>query len=272
MRVGRRSRSRSRTGSGSSSWTLFAVVAIGVGLLVSGFVVAPSVAFTTGSVDRGTTAPVADDAAGFLGLDVAGSLQAGTDGRLVTVTNNLNRTLSVDVSASATLSNSQTTLGPGDSMTTTATVGCESPPSELSMTIVATANGQFSGRATRSTTVDTSDCADSTLAFGTIEIVDRTTSAKGGKAEYDVSYTVADDAGSFDRVEADFENLDRSDGVETVTSGAQSGTISFESGGRRDGERFEITVRLFDTAGEVQSERIVVTDTADGGGTVYQAS
>ncbi len=269
--IGRRSRSRSRNGSGGGSWALLAVVAIAVGLVVSGFVVAPSVAFTTGSVDRGTTAPVADDAAGFLGIDVADSLQAGTDGRLVTVTNNLNRTLRVDVSASVTLSKSQATLDPGDSLTTTATVGCESPPSELSMTIAATANGQFSGLATRSVTVDTSDCAASTLAFGTVEIVDQTTSAKGGKAEYAVSYSIANETDSFDRIEVDFENRDRSNGVETIASGSQSGTITFESGGRRDGERFEITVRLFDTTRELQSERIVVTDTADGGGIVYRA-
>ncbi len=272
MKVGRRSRSRSRTGSGSSSWALFAVVAIAVGLLLSGLVGAPSVAFTTGSVDRGTTAPVADDADGFLGIDVADSLQAGTDGRLVTVTNQLNRTLTVDVSASATLSNSQATLAPGESVTTTATVGCASPPSELSMTITATANGQFSGRATRSATVDTSDCADSTLAFGTIEIVDRTTSAKGGKAEYDVSYSIANETGSFDRVSVDFENIGRNDGVEIRSSSAQTDTISFETGGQRIGEGFEITVRLFDTTGEIQSERIVVTDTANGSGTVYQTS
>jgi len=269
MTLGRRSRSRSR--SEGNNWALFLVIGVAIGLFVSGFVVAPSVAFTTGSVDRGMTAPVADDAVGFLGIDVTDTLQAGTDGRLVTVTNNLNRTLTVGVSASATLSNSRATLGPGDSVTTTATVGCESPPSELRMTITATANGQFSGRATRSATVDTTGCADSTVAFGIVELVDRTTSAKGGKAEYDVVYTITDDTGSFDRIEADFENLDRNDGVETRSASAQTDTISFESGGQRIGERFEITVRLFDTTGEVQSERIVVTDTADGSGIVYQA-
>ncbi len=269
MTLGRRSRSRSRNG--ANRWTLFLVVGVAIGLFASGFVVAPSVAFTTGSVDRGTTAPVADDAAGFLGIDVADSLQAGTDDRLVTVTNNLNRTLGVDVSASVPLSNSQATLTPGDSLTTMATVSCESPPSELSVTITANATGQFSGRAIRSVTVDTSDCANSTLAFGTIEIVDRTTSAKGGKAEYDITYTVADGTGTFDRIEVDFENLERSDGIETTTSGTQSGTISFKSGGQRIGERFEITVRLFDTTGEIQNERIVITDTADDSGTVYQS-
>ena len=270
MTLGRRSRSRSRNG--GSKWALLLVAGAAIGLLVSGFVVAPSMAFTTGSVDRATTAPVADDAAGFLGIDVADSLQAGTDGRLVTVTNNLNRTLHVDVSASAALSNSRATLGPGDSVSTTATVSCASPPSELSMTISATTNGQFSGRATRSATVDASDCADSTLVFGTVEIVDRTKSANPRKAVYDVTYSIEGDTGSFDRIQVDFENLDRSNSVETRSASARTDTVGFTSGGQRFGERFEVTVRLFDTTGEVQSERIVVTDTADGSGIVYQAA
>ncbi|WP_253739036.1 hypothetical protein [Halohasta salina] len=270
MTVGRRSRSRSRNGANSRALVL--VVGLAVGLLVAGFVVAPSAAVTTGSVDRGTAAPVADDSEGFLGIDVTDGLQAGTEGRLVTVTNNLNRTLTVDVSAAASLSNSQARLGPGESLTTAATVGCESPPSDLAVTIAASANGQFSGQATRSALVDTSDCADPTLAFGTVEIVDRTTNAKGGKAEYAVSYSIEGETGSFDRVSVDFENLDRNDGVETRESSAQSDTIGFTSGGRRDGDTFEITVRLFDDTGEIQSERIVVTDTADGSGTGLQVS
>jgi hypothetical protein len=270
MTVGRRSRSRSRNGSNSRA--LFLVVGLAVGLLVAGFVVAPSAAFTTGSVDRGTAAPVTDDSEGFLGIDVADGLQAGTEGPLVTVTNNLNRTLTVDVSAAASLSNSQATLAPGDSLTTAATVSCESPPSDLDVTIAASTNGQFSGRATRSAPVDTSGCADSTLAFGTVEIIDQTTSAKGGKAEYAVSYSIEGETGSFDRVSADFENIDRNDGVETRESSAQINTIGFTSGGQRIGEPFEITIRLFDDTGEIQSERIVVTDTADGSGTVYQSS
>jgi len=79
MTRGRRSRSRSRHGSRGGSWLLLAAVALAVGLLVSGFVAAPSVAFTTGSVDRGTAAPITDDTDGFLGIDVTNSVQAGTE-------------------------------------------------------------------------------------------------------------------------------------------------------------------------------------------------
>ena len=264
---GRRSRSRSKTT--DSSWALLVPVGIAAVLIISGLLVAPSVAFTTGSVDRGTTAPLATDDNGFLGIDVTESLQAGSSGNLVTVTNNLNRTLAVDVAASATLSNSQAILAPNESVTTTARVSCESPPSELELTVAASTNGQFSGLVTRSAPVDPSDCANSTLAFGTVEITDQTTSGKGGKAEYAVGYSVEGDTSSFDRVAVDFENLNRDDGVATRSATTESGTISFESGGKQEDDRFEITVRLFNDTGEVQSEQIVVTDAANGSGTVY---
>jgi hypothetical protein len=224
-------------------------------------------AFTSAASDRGASVDVADDGGGLLGLDVAASVTAGSASELVTVTNNLNRTLSVDVTSSASLSNDQATLDPGQSLTTDANVSCESPPSELTLTVTANADGRFSGLATRSVPVDTSNCADSSLGFGTLDIVDQTTSAKGGKAEYAVSYSVEGDTSSFDRVSVDFENLDKDDGVETKSSSAEPDTISYESGGQRVGDRYEITVRLFDDTGEVESERVVMTDTADGSGT-----
>ena len=165
MTVGRRSRSRSRNRSNSRALVL--VVGLAVGLLVAGFVVGPSAAFTTGSIDRGTAAPVVNDSEGFLGIDMAGSLQAGTEGRLVTVTNNLNRTLTVDVSSSASLSNDQATLGPSESLTTDATVSCEFSPNAVSITVTAVAGSQFSGTASRLTSVDTSGCRTDgrTIAF-----------------------------------------------------------------------------------------------------------
>ncbi len=261
MTIGRRSRSRSK--GGGTNWALLGAVGLIIAFLIAGFVVTPSVAFTTASVDRGTTAPVADNSDGFLGIDVTSSLQAGGEGRLVTVTNNLNRTLSVDVSSSATLSNDQAALGPGESLTTAATVRCESPPNELDLTITASANGEFSGVATRSTSVDTSGCGDSTLGFGSVEVTDGSTSGKGSKAEYTVTYSVEGDTASFDRVSVKFENIDQ-DESDTKTSDARSGTIGFESGGQRFGDSYEITVRLFDDTGEVQDERII-NDTADGG-------
>ena len=261
MTIGRRSRSRSR--GGGTNWALLGAVGLAIAFLIAGFVITPSVAFTTASVDRGTAAPLADDSEGFLGIDVTDSLQAGSEGRLVTVTNNLNRTLSVDVSSSATLSKSQTVLGPGESLTTTATVGCESPPDSLDLTIAASADREFSGVATRSTSVDTSSCTDSTLGFGSVEITDDSTMGRGGKAEYAVTYSVEGDTAAFDRVSVKFENVDRGES-DTKASNAQSGTIGFESGGQQFGDSYEITVRLIDDTGEVQDERII-NDTADGG-------
>ena len=267
MTPGRRSRSRSRNE--GNNWALFLVIGVTIGLFVSGFVVAPSVAFTTGSVDRGMTAPVADDAAGFLGIDVADSLQAGSDGRLVTVTNNLNRTLTVGVSASATLSNSRATLGPGDSVTTTATVSCESPPNELSMTIAANTADGFSALATRSASVEAADCTVSTPVFEHIEIRDDSKRGQGGPAVYTVEYSI-DDTDVFDRIEVDFENLDKAES-RSPSSHEPSGRIDFEKRGQRFGDPYEITVRVFSTTGEIESERIVLTEAADGSGTVYRA-
>lgn len=268
MTLGGRSRTRSR---GRTRWGPLLVVALVGGVLIAGFVVAPSAAFTTGTVDRQTTATVADDASGFLGIDVAGDVRAGSEDRLVTVTNNLSQPLTVTVSSSAALSNDRATLAPGESLSTAATVSCESPPNELRMTISANAGDRFSGVATRSTPVDTSGCSDATVGYGSVEIIDRTTDKNPRKAEYDVTYSIEGDTGSFDRVSVDFENLNRSE-VETVNSSARSDTIGFTSGGQRFGQSFEITVRLFDSTGEVESERIVVTDTANGSGTVYQDS
>lgn len=269
MMPGRRSRTRSR---GRTRWGPFLVIALVVGILIAGFVVAPSAAFTTGSVDRQTTATVADDANGFLGIEVTDSVRAGSEDRLVTVTNNLSQPLTVAVSSSAELSNDQATLAPGESFSTAARVSCKSSPNELQMTIEASANDRFSGIMTRSTSVDTTGCSDSSVGYERVEITDRTTSGKGGKAEYDVAYTAKNKTGSFNRISVEFDNLDRNDGSETRESSARSDTIGFTSGGQREGESFEITVRFFDDTGEVEDERIVVTDTADGSGTVYEES
>ena len=269
MTLGGRSRTRSR---GRTRWGPFLIIALVVGVLIAGVVVAPSAAFTTSSVDSQTTATVADDASGFLGIDVTDSVRAGSEDRLVTVTNNLSQPLTLTVSSSAELSNDRATLAPGESFSTAATVSCESSSNEVQMTISASASDRFSGTATRSTSVDTTGCSDSSVGYERIEITDRTTSGKGGKAEYDVTYAVKNKSGSFDRISVEFDNLDRNDGSETRDSSAQNDTIGFTSGGQREGESFKITVRFFDDTGEVEDERIVVTDTADGSGTVYEES
>lgn len=267
--MGRSRRSRRR--GGHSPWW---IVCLTVLIVSSAFGVGGytgSAAFTAAASDRGASVTVAEDNQGLLGIDAAERVTAGSESRLVTVTNNLDRTVVVVVDSSATLSNRQASLSPSESVTTTTTVSCSSPPSELQLTITASADERFSGLATRSVPVDTSGCTDSTLGFGTLIVVDQSTSAKGGKAEYAVNYRLTGDTGSFDRVRVGFENLDRTTGVKTKMSTTQVGVISFESGGQRFGERFEITVRLFDDAGEQQRERVVVTDTADGSGTVYTA-
>jgi len=153
----RRRRSRSR-GSGPS--LLSAALLLGVALLV---VTAgtPAIAFSSASLDRGGTTAVTDDADGLIGLDVAGSVRAGSSSRLVTVTNQQDRTVDVTVvpeNASVTLSNAQATLAPGESLTTSASVSCDAPPNTVSATVTAVAGSQFSGTASRLTSVDTSSC------------------------------------------------------------------------------------------------------------------
>ena len=262
--MSRTRRSRRRRAGGRSPWVLAGVLVLVVLGAFGAGVDTGSGAFTSAASDRGASVDIATDDSGLLGITVATSVTAGSPSQLVTVTNNINRTLTVDVASSASLSNSQATLGPENSLTTDATVSCTSPPSNLEMTITASADGQFSGVATRSVPVDTSNCEDSTLSFGTLDILDQTTSAKGGKAEYAVSYSLDGNTTSFDRVSVDFENLDKADGILTRSSTVQSDTIRFQSGGQRFGNRYEITVRLFTDTGEIQREQVVVTDTADG--------
>ena len=164
-----RRRRRPRGGSSISPLASLALVGIVLSLVVTaGF---PTAAFTSGSVTRGSTAAVADDTSGLLGLDVAGSVSAGSTSPIVTVTNQLDRSLDVSVAsgtASVSLSNAAATLAPGESLTTDATVSCDSPPSTVTATVTAVAGSQFSGTASRTTTVDTSDCSSNSGPFAAV--------------------------------------------------------------------------------------------------------
>lgn len=267
MSPGRRSRSRSR----GRRRLPTPVVALAIcGVLVVAFVVAPSVAFSGGALDRGSAVDIADDSGGLIGLDVAASVNAGAESRLVTVTNQLDQSLTVDVTSTAPLSNAGATLAPGESVRTTATVACGSAPNDLAFTVQATGGSRFSGVLTRSASVNTAGCSAGGVSFGSVELVD--TSSVGGKgkqqAEYSLTYDVEGDTATLDNV-----TLELRTGGSLVTesdSPATSDTITVAQPGNREGTQYELTVRLFDADGEVESERVVVTDTADGGGTVYQ--
>lgn len=169
MRRGRRSRSRGRKGRVYTSLLAVTVLVAILGILTIG----PTAAFSSGTLERGATAAVADDANGLVGLEVAGSVTAGDRSRLVTVTNGLDRTVNAAVTletASGSLSNAQTTLAPGESATTSVTVGCESPPETVAFTVTTTSGSRFTGTATRSTTVDASGCAQNTDGFRLTDI------------------------------------------------------------------------------------------------------
>ncbi|MEF8872851.1 MAG: hypothetical protein V5A41_14595 [Haloarculaceae archaeon] len=169
MRPPRRSRSRSRSRSG-----VWLAVVVGVVLLtaiVSPFAGGPSDAFTSGTLDRSSTVGVADDAGGLVGLDVSSAVAAGSSSRLVTVTNQFDHTVTATVSlqgSAGSLSNEQATLAPGETLTTTVSVACDSTPDTVSFTVTATDSSRVTATATRSTTVDTSDCSATT---GPLEFV-----------------------------------------------------------------------------------------------------
>jgi hypothetical protein len=228
-------------------------------------------AFSSGALDRGSAVDIADDSDGLLGVDVANSVNAGAESRLVTVTNQMDQPLTVDLSSpSASLSNAQKTLNPGESLTTAATVSCDSPPNDLTFTIQAVGDTQLSGVLTRSTPVNTAGCSGSEVSFGSIEIVDSSTVSGGGKqqAEYSVVYDIEGNKTAFETVSLEL----RAGGsiIDTTESSAPNDTIAVTQKGNRGGTVYEVTVRLFDGNGEIGSERVVVTDTADGNGTLIQ--
>lgn len=265
-----RSRSRSRTRGQQRTGPL--VVLLICCVLVAAFVAVPSMAFSSGTLDRGSTVDIADDSGGILGIDVTSSVNAGTESRLVTVTNRMDQPLTVNVSAAAALSNDQATLAPGGSLTTAATVSCDTAPNDLTFTVQATGDNQFSGTLARSTRVNTAGCSESDVSFGSIEIVDTSSTGGGGKqrAEYSLEYNVSGNTNAFDKIRLEL----RSTGsvIDTTESESNETTdpVSVTQTGNREGTLYEVTVRLFDENGEIKSERVVVSDTADGGGTIYQ--
>jgi hypothetical protein len=239
-------------------------------VLVVAFVVAPSMAFTSGALDRGSTVDIADDSDGLLGIDVASSVNAGAESRLVTVTNQMDQTLTVTVSAAASLSNDQATLTAGESLTTAATVSCDSPPNDLTFTVQAVGDTQLTGILTRSIPVNTAGCSESKVSFGSIKITDTSSVGGGGKqgAEYTLAYDVEGNRTAIETVNLELRAAGTV--VATAESPAPNDEIAVTQKGNRGGTEYEITVRMFDGNGEIESERVVVTDTADSGGTIYQ--
>lgn len=174
--MGRR-RSRSRGSGYHWTWIVIAVALLVVAAPVGPGIDTPSEAFTSMSSDRGTSANVADDAGGLFGLDVASSVAAGTTSRLVTVTNNLDQTINVTVTldgTNGTLSNNQGTLQPGESLTVSTDIACDTDRDTVSFTVDGAAGDRFSGNTARSTSIDTSGCNQ--LAGTKLS----TTSASGG--------------------------------------------------------------------------------------------
>lgn len=154
-------RSRSRSQGGRSRGLVLVVATIVLAALLGPVIGGPTAAFTSVTLDRGSTVGVAGDDTGLLGLDVATSVSAGESSRLVTVTNQLDRTTTVAVSVDSgegSLSNAGGTLAPGDSLVTSVTVPCDTTASTLPVTIEAEAGSQFTAAASRETAIETANC------------------------------------------------------------------------------------------------------------------
>ncbi len=267
-------RRRPRAASAGARGTRRAFLAAGAGL-VGLAATRGSEAYTAASLGRGSTLPVASDAAGVLGLDVAPSVAAGAESRLVTVTNRVGRPVAVTVTLAepvGTLSNDAGTLASGDSLVVAVKVSCEDAPAGVTFTVEATDAG-FLAVATRQASVDAAGCAPPTArpSFEELEIEDRSRRKQGGPAEYVINYDVDDPDSTFERVTAEFDNLNRQE-AETKSVSTLDGPISFVKRGQRFGDTYRITVSLFDGGGEVESERIEVEDVARGDGKVFESS
>lgn len=77
-----------------SNWTAFVTVSVAVLVVAS---MLPAGSFTTATVERNSTIDVVDDATAIIGLDVASTVTTGSTDPLVSVTNNVDRTLEVTV-------------------------------------------------------------------------------------------------------------------------------------------------------------------------------
>lgn len=246
-----RRRRRSRDSGSRFPFLSVALLAVVVGLAVTAG--APTAAFTGGTLDRGSSAAVADDTSGLIGLDVAGSVSAGSSSRIVTVTNQLDRPLAVDVTSSdASVSNAQATLDPGESLVTSATVDCDSPPETVTVTVVATAGSQFSGTATRSTAVDAGDCSSTTGPFSSVSASANagSFSGPGGGTTGSVEFAI-ENTDTTARTITAFELVDAGDA--TVLSYDGPPSVNAESG--KDEVYIDATGAATDSEGAAEDAR-----------------
>ena len=237
-------RRRRRSRGGESSLPLFSLALLLAIIVLVATAGTPTVAFTSGSIARGSAASVADDADGIIGLDVAGSVSAGSSSRIITVTNQLERSLDVEVTAtSVSLSNAQSTLDPGQALNTLATVSCDSPPDTATVTVVVTSASRFSGTATRSVTVDTSDCSAGSGPFSSGPAAAGSFSGPSGGGTGSVEFTL-DNTGTTAQTITGFELVDA----------AGATTLSFDGPKPVNVEQGKDEVYIDATGGTTDSE------------------
>lgn len=104
--------------------------------------------------------------------------------------------------------------------------------------------------------------------FSNVDVDDNSNDWPPGQSgvEYDVSYDVSDEEGIFEQVEIEFENQDNPvvDEEFTRTGVSDSASHSPPNNQTDFGDEYVITLRLYDVDGEVESERVVIEDIADG--------
>lgn len=102
--------------------------------------------------------------------------------------------------------------------------------------------------------------------FSSITVTDDSTDWPPGHAgvEYNAAFSVDDPDNRFERVEVEFVNHDNSGANEVFTVGDETGDVTHNDGSADFGDEYTITFRLYDVDGEVEVERVVIDDTADG--------
>lgn len=95
---------------------------------------------------------------------------------------------------------------------------------------------------------------------------DPSPAGQDGEVVYEVDYTIDDPDGELDRVEIEFQNEANPGSSETLTETGTTGSLRHEPGQQASdyGDEYVITVFVYSESGEVEEERVVIEDRADG--------
>ncbi|RQG92098.1 hypothetical protein [Natrarchaeobius chitinivorans] len=234
-----------RRRTGGRSTTRRSVIAGGFVAVGAGFMLTETGAFSQTAATRGASIGVGPDGDALLGLDVAPLVAVGSsDEPLVDVTNNAETPLEVTVELvdpleSESVSPSETTLQPGESIPVTVSIASERDggTDALAFDVTASDGESLSVEVRRRTSIPGLNYA----------IIDRT---QNSNVEFDVQYQVLD-VPDFDRMELFVENVSDGDRNlnESFTVTDPEGVISYPSSGNdggAEGSTYEFTFEVLD--------------------------